>query len=501
MKRRSLNVFIGGILTPVREVRTDHDVDQPVATGTLVLKAPRRPHVQLAAPVRIEAGYDGQVFPIFDGRIADDAAAFGASGSELRIALEGHGKLLWYAEHTDLTFTGLTSLKTIFNSLCARRKVPLYYADNTVYPNGQTLNYGGLGRVNNGNVTVAKNSSPGAAIDRWSRHFGYRAYDTPVGYHRLKKISGLPVDAPFRTYAQGVNIHEVEQSQTLEGMVNYWEVIGARYTSPDGSETQLRSIPATVPFDSRLGPSGVNRDSITDDDIVNQARADHIRNVQEIDHSTPYHRWQWTVAGDPELSPGHVVSMTSPTVGSNAALWLMRVSHSITERSWTTSLEGWAGAGHPLPAGDDCVTQTLVGNGGFHLGDEYLSYYRRPNPDGTTKSIAFSVANDYSTLTIRGYAHGTNSKIGTDPLTISKFEIWQPHDTERAVASGDLPSLPELVKDYSLDSTWSRITIPLTGSLKAGSATLKIISGEGDDFEIRNITLTTCGVGAPVIIS
>jgi hypothetical protein len=43
--------------------------------------------------------------------------------------------------------------------------------------------------------------------------------------------------------------------------------------------------------------------------------------------------------------------------------------------------------------------------------------------------------------------------------------------------------------------------------MKAGSATLKIISGydnsvgDYDDYECRDITLTTCGVGEPVIVT
>jgi len=510
IRRRTTNVFINGHLANVRDIRTDHDVDQPIATGSIVVKAPLRSFMRLGVPIRIEAGYDGQTEVIFDGRLSSTAASFGDSGGEVRIPIEGHGKLLWYAEHTDLAFTGMQSLKTVFNSICARRKVPLYYADNTLYPNGGTLNYGGNSRVNNGNITIRKNSSPGSAIDRWARHYGYRAYDTPIGYHRLKKISGLPLDAPFRDYIQGVNLFDVEQTQTLEGMVNWWDIYGAKFVNADGSETVLHAFAAEVKRDSRLGPSGINRESITDEDLVNLARCDYVRNVQEIDRSTPYYRWAWTVQGDPELSPGHVVSVTSRAVGSNTALWVMRVSHQITDRGWTTSLEGWAGAGQPLPAGDDCVTQTLLSSSGRHLGNEYLSHYRRPNPDGTVVKIPFSVAEDYSTLTIRGYGHGTNSFVANAESTASRFEIWQPHDTTRAVASGEMPRLNENLEkrlNYSLDSTWERLVIPLTGSLRAGSAELRIIAGEDrtvgdiDDFEVRSLTITTCGVGVPVIIS
>ncbi|MDQ3540899.1 MAG: hypothetical protein M3440_09440 [Chloroflexota bacterium] len=502
----TLKVTINGVDTPCLEAHTLHDVDAPIATGSLVMLAPRPSHVDLGNPVRIEMGYDPAIRTVFYGKVADDDATFSESGGMLRVAIEGWGKYLWYAQQADLTFLGMTSYKEIFRSLCARQKVPLSYADNATYPNGDTLNFGGLGRVNNGNVTIPKDSSPGEVLDRLGRLFGYRVYDRPDGYVRMKKISGLPVGDVFRAYEQGVNVLDVRQTRTLDGMVNYWEVIGARYTNPDGSETALRSIPATVPFDARLGPSGVNRDSKTDADLVNLPRCDYCRNVQEIDRSTPYYRWTWTGMGDAEMSPGQVVSVTSPMVGTNTRLWLMSVAHTFTDDEWTTAMSGWAGAGTALPAGNDCATQTLVGNGGFHLGNEYLAHYRRRNPDGTTKTIPFSVTNGYSTLTIRGYAHGCNSFARNTDSTASRFEIWQ---GGAKVAEGEMPRLDEDLeqrKNYSLDSTWERIVVPLSGSLAAGSAELRIISGfdstvgDRDDFECRDLVAELCGVGAPIVI-
>ncbi len=62
-------------------------------------------------------------------------------------------------------------------------------------------------------------------------------------------------------------------------------------------------------------------------------------------------------------------------------------------------------------------------------------------------------------------------------------------------------------KNYSIDSTWERIVVPLSGSLATGSAELQIISGydsqvgDRDDFEARDLILETCGVGAPIVVS
>lgn len=507
----TLRVLVNGIETPCAEVHTRHDVDTPIATGTLVMPAPRPANVGLGYDVKVEMGYDSQVFTVFDGLVADDDAAFGEGGGTLRVAIEGHGKRLWYTEHQDMTFTGMTPYREMFWALCKRRGVRLYWADNATYQNGQAIYFGGLGQVNNGNVTIPKNSSPGEVLGRFGRLFGYRIYDQPDGFVRLKKISGLPVGNPFRSYTQGVDVLDIKQTRTLAGMVNYWEVIGARYTNPDGSETALRSIPAVVPNDPRLGPSGVNRASITDADLVNLLRCDYVRNVMEIDRSTPYFRWAWTALGDAELSPGQVVTLNSPTVGGTANVWLMSVAHSFTDEGWTTAMEGWAGAGQALPAGNDCVTRTLTASTGHHLGNETLSHYRRPQANAISVTVPFTVTGGYSTLTIFAYAHGCNSFAFNATSTASKFEIWQTQvDPGKPVASGDLPRLNENLEqrlDYTLDSTWERIVVPLAGSLASGYAELRILSGidstvnDRDDYEIRDVVLRTCGVGQPVIIN
>jgi len=502
-------VTISGITTQCLEFSTRHDVDAPIATGSLVMLAPRPGHVGPAAWVRVEAANYNQYRTVFDGQIADDDAAFTDEGSSLRVALEGWGKRLWYPQHQDMTITGQQTLYEIARSICATRQVPYYAADYTTNPDGSTLFYGGNARVNGGNVTIAKSSSPGEVLERLARNYGYRVYDTPTGVFRLKRISGMPVDVPVRTYTEGVNLLSFSRSQTLNGTANYWEVFGARYTETTGAETAIRSIPATVPSSLYYGPSGVSRKSITDSDIVNQQRADNARNAMEIDYSTPLQRWTWTVVGDAEMSPGHVVNLVAPSILGTMtplAVWVMGVSQSFTDDGWTTTMDGWVGGGQALSAGNDCVTQTLVGNSGFHLGNEYLAHYRRPNPDGITKIIPFSVTNGYSTLTISGYAHGSNSFVRNASSTASRFEIWQ---GGQSVASGEMPSLNENFErrlNYSINSTWDAITVPLSGSLAAGSAELRIIAGydstvgDTDDFEIRNLILRTCGIGAPVIL-
>lgn len=510
VRRRTTRVLINGIETPHKAIQTDHDVDEPIGTGSITIAAPRPPHVQLGALVVIEAGYDGQRSRIFRGRIAEDDAAFSESGGEVRIELEGLAKLLWYRQQADLTIQGIVYLHNIFNRLCKLRQVPLYWSDYTKYPDGASIAFGGIGGVDGGNTIIPRDSSPGEMLTRLGRFYGYRLFDRNDGYVRQQKISGLPVGPISREYVQGVNIKNVSQGRTIAGMANWVEVKGAQDPAGDGTIPPVRSIPATVQKNPLLGPDGVNLLEINDEIIATQTRADYCRNVYEIDRSTPQYRWRWTTTGDPGVMPGMVVSVTSPKVGSAERLWLMRVSHTISDEGWTTDMEGWAGAGVAMPAGDDCVVRPLVGSQGFHIGNETLSHYRNPNPSGLEVSIPFTVEADYSALIIRGFAHGANSFVGNQTSTASKFEIWQTVDGEfKSVASGEFPRQDENLDrayDYREDQYWEPVTIPLTGSINAGSATLKIISGydsnvgDNDDFEFRDGTLTTCGVGQPVII-
>lgn len=505
----AFKVTISGYDTPCLEFHSRHSVDDAVATGSLVLPTPMPGHVGPAAQVRIEAGYYGQLYTTFYGQVADDAMTFDEQGGTVRLAIEGWAKRLWHSQNQDIVLPGVITLKEIFRALCARQQVPFTFADETTFPNGTSLLFAGVSQVPGGNaVTVPADSAPGEVIDRLSRLYGYRCYDTPIGVVRLKKISGLPNPVEVvRSYNEGVNLLSVGRTRTMAGMVNYWEIKGVRYTASDGSEVAIRSIPLTVPSDPRLGPTGVSRKSISDDAIVTQTRADHCRNVMEIDYSTPRLYWRWTTIGDAEMSPGHVVQVNSPTIGGGpTTLWLMSVAQDFVDGSWTTSMEGWAGAGMALPAGDDCATQTLVGNGGFHIGNETLSHYRRPVPDGTTRVIPFSVANGYSTLTIRGFAHGCNSFATNAASTASRFELWQ---GGAKVAEGEMPRLNEDLEqrlNYTVDATWERIVVPLSGSLAAGSAELRIIAGfdstvgDVDDYECRNLVLTTCGIGQPIIL-
>ena len=514
-------VRIDGIVTSCRSCRTIHDVDQPKATGSVTLPGPLPLHVQSNAPVTIHAGWDGDALPIFDGRIPDYDGTFNERGGEVTVQLEGQSQRLFHSHPTWLGYQGPESLATYWRSVMAYVGMPHFYADDTLDANGNNLMLGTVNELNNGLILIDTRSSPGADLSRIARLFGYRQFDTPLGV-RLQRISGLPTDPveSLLTYEEGVNCRSIERRESLDPMINWWDVWGATYTAADTSEVVIHSAPASVTPDDRLGPYGIARDEVRDSALDTIALADACRNAHEVDFSEPYMRWRWTARGDAARIPGEQVALSSPKVGPQVEIlgvqvsfpvgcWLMRVEHDIGERGWTTSMEGWQGAGEALPTADDCTTETLLGSGGVHLGNQTVGYYRNPSPNGNTSGtehrIAFSVVNPYTTLTIRGWAHGTNNFAGGQNSTASRFEIWQ--DGAR-VASGDLPVTGEDGgADYDQDAPWHQIVIPLSGSLLAGSAELRIIAGEDtdvgdvDDMELRDCAITYCGIGAPGTIT
>lgn len=528
MRKRTQVVLIDGVEVSASDIRTDHDVDQGVATGAVTVRARRPSQVEPGAPVDIYAGYDGATWPIFSGRIAEYQPGFSRSGAETRVELEGWGHRLYFRALEDRGFNGPIQLDTWWRSLCYIQGVKRWRSDTPYDDAGAIISLGDNADYNNGWVPIDPDN-PGRQIDRVVRHFGYRSFETPLG-QRLQRVSGLPADSAtgLLTYEQGVNVLSVEHPVTLAGMVNAVDVRGAEYQAPDTSEVAIRSFTGTYTPDTDLyGATGLDTLKVGPDAMLGSTTlADAARRAYEIDRGGEQIRYRWTVPGDPERIPGEKVAITSAIVNGSTdtstvgvliaelprPVWLMKVSHILPARSgWITTLEGWAGTGSALPAGDDTTEIAILGSAGVHLGNEYLSHYRNPSPNGnistTEDHIAFPVPDTYTTLTIRGWHHGSNSFVRNQGSTASRFEIYQ---FGTRVASGEMPRSDENLEqrlDYDLDSTWDALVVPLTGSLDpdpTGANTyLSILSGEDrdvgdyDDFEVRNLVLYAGGVGAP----
>lgn len=504
-------VLIGGIVTECTSVTTRYAVDEPIGTATLTLPLPLPDHVVLGAEVEVQAGYPGLVATIFRGIIPRRLRSITTQGMTATITCASQGERLARADYVDVTFNGPISLKAIFEAMAARRQVALYQSDDVTAPDGTTVitlanNLDVNGRV----LRLRRDTKTLDFLTRTARLFGYRVFDTAAGA-RQQRVSGMPDGTAALTVTEAWNALALHAEDTTSGLANYIRVTGGRFTNDAEQDVPIVSIPAEVPYDPLLAPAGWAALALSDEIIDEYWLADIVRNVAEIDHAEPRETVRWETHGAPELQPGDVVRVESGTVGVTGLQWLMRVEHTLSDRGFRTMCEGWRGAGTALPAGNDCITTAIPG-GPWHVGDETVPHYAVPTPNsGREVRIPFMVAEYYSAITVRGWAHGSNSYllggVNTD-ATVSRFEIWQAGER---VGSGTLPVLAEnyaRALPYGADKAhWSRFAIPITGSLVPGSAELRILSGEDnrlpastkwDNFEVDGLTMTTCGAGLPV---
>lgn len=507
-------VLIDGTVTDCLSVTTRYGVNEPVGTATLSLPLPLPSHVTMGASVEVQAGFRGAVHTIFRGFIPRTRGVINASGKTATVTASSWAARLARKDYVDVVFPGPISLKALFEGLCRRRRAISYRSDATTSPDGsRVITLGNNEDANGREVLVPRKTQTLDFLTRTARLFGYRAFDTP-GEFRQKRISGMPNGDASIAVLEAWNAIALEHETTVETVVNYREVFGAEYTDADGVTIPIRSIPAAVPDDpilQRIWGEGWTRDELSDEIIDEYWLADIVRNVAEIDYSEPQQLVAWETHGAPGLNPGDVVTVESSTLGVSGLQWLMRVQHTINERGFTTRCEGWRGSGTALPAGEDCITTPIPG-GPWHVGDEVVPWYAVPSPGGKEIRIPFTVSEYYSSLAVYGLAHGSNSQmiggVNTD-IDVSRFEIWQ---FGEQVGSGNLPIIDENYARQlpygSSDDYWQRIAIPIGGHLEPGQAELRILSGENrdlpestkwDDFEVKSLSLRTCGVGEPIL--
>lgn len=507
------------------EVHTDHGLGR-IGTATLVLPAPAPASVKAGARIRIFLGYLGATAQVFDGLVPTNTWAIDVTGSRVTLRCLGWSSMLVKRERTRVSFGAGAKLDAVFRSLCGRRKLPAYLAQTALWPDGSPVTLGGVAEVDGGLVVLPT----GTGLLDWLREAaelaGYQVTDWPTGQVALLRALGAPqITGVYPTYTVGVDALRMERISTTEGLVNYWEVLGARYTrNVDGVDVAIRSIPATVTPHPLLPGDGIAAASLTDARLVTQEMADHARNVQEIRTGAVRNQNTWRIVGDPSRVPGERVA----TVGANEhgggsstfqVQWVASVNHDLGEDGvYTTDLTGFAEFGTPVAAGDDCVTIPLLGPEGRHVGNETLANYRRPVPDGTVVVLSFTPLDSYSSLTVTGWAHGCNSflttNMGSTGSEASTFETWQRPSTSapfERVGNGVLPVLGEnlaLLRDYGPDDAWTPLTLPISGALRARLAVeVRMLAGwdaevgDRDDWEVRDLSLVMCGVGEPLVVS
>jgi hypothetical protein len=341
-----------------------------------------------------------------------------------------------------------------------------------------------------------------------------------------------PVTVPV-LYEEGVNGLRFTRVRDIRDMATYIEVKGARFTADDGGTTEIRSIPDDVPYSAELDPPGYRKLRVSLQDLVTEQQAQWARNATEVDRAAPYELLTWEYAGRVDLQPGDVVTIHAPTHDVTFEdYWLMSIDESTNERGYLATYTGWRGAGQALRAGNDCRTETVPGDSVIHAGTQSISWYRDPSPDSVRDpresdkdasdrrwvvELPITVTDaDYSSLRLTGKCHGTNSINNATAITGSKVEIWQLADPSlpesgsnesKRVGSMDLPTTDEersKRRTYaSSDQFWTAFSLPISGQLKVGAATLVIVCGEEedevDDFELKDLRLTYCGVGEPAL--
>jgi hypothetical protein len=521
---------------PVFSCRTDHGVKKPIGAATFEVPLPLADAFNgargLNQRIDLFAGMDelGGTAPIFSGRLIDAKGRVSEGGMTAIFRANGWASILDFGAPNDLVWAGETRLDTIVRALAAMRKLPLTLIDDVLWPDGVTpVTLGGNTFRDKGEVRIDRDTSLLTWIQRQLAPWGYFAFDQPNGYWRVQRISGTPNLAlsawPFST---GVNVYQMERSDDLSAMVTYWEVKGPTWTDDDGVTHAPRSIPASVPFNTLLDPPGYRKSSVTHDALDKEAAgpvypgADAVRNRYEIDYGAPEETEDWDIHGMPLLQPGDVVSVQSDPLGiaTGQPRWLMSITQTYDPQrdGYQAVMEGWAGGGTPLPAGNDCEI-ILLRSAAVHLGDEWLSYYAVPSPSGTEFWLEFDAPAYFSSITILAEMHGCNSYLlpgdekadpnGNYESTVSKYEVYQGDALEEddRLGSGKLPMLPE---NYGKPAVWVERLVPIrldNGKVGLpGRVKVKIMSGKDskiseaftwDDFELRNIRVRICGHTEP----
>lgn len=523
-KRPQMIVRIGGVITDAIDVTVTHAVKSPIGTAIIEMHAPLPAHVKLGATVEVQMGYAQLSATVFRGRVPRHRSTIDINGRRATISAVSNGSRLNRKDYVDTTYPGPISLKNLFQSVCARRKVEQYYSDDTTYVdqasgNAVTIFYGNNQDANKKSVKIARKTQSLQFLNDAGNILGYYTFDTPNGV-RQKKIAGLPVAAAAIEIREAWNAISLANDVDATGIANYVEVFGAKYTDADGATVALRSIPKDLPNNAILRDlygEGWGRDERSSDLLDTIELCDAARNIAEMEQGAPDEAVSWETHGAPMLMPGDVVNVISPTTAANGLQWVMSVQHRFNRDGFYTVCEGWRGNGVALPRGEDCVTLSIPGL--WHIGDETLDHYAIPAPGGRVIKIPFEVTQEYSSLTVRGLTHGCNSFLIDGKNTDSKASRFEVHkvgetDEKKNEGSGDLPVRNEdLAKKLAYNEKkngvltyryWAPFVVPIPNGLEIGKYELWIMSGEDsaggpDDFEVAKLGLTACGVGEPTM--
>lgn len=506
-------VLIDGKPTVCTDVSTRHGTGSPIASAQLMLPAPAPSHVQPGATVEVQAGYRGITATIFSGYIPTAESVLDTGGGWVTVTATGWLALTVDPPRRAARWRGPIQLREIVRSILRERKVPYTLIDDITDDEGDPILFGTNEAVNEGIVEIGTTTGFFSWLTQTLSLFGYEIFDNPDGTVRVTRISGIPDRAPVMTVRQGGRPSlSFGKRWTTDGMITYPDVRGATYTDEDGAQQQIRSFPATVVINPILRPLGYRKGDRSSNALDTNALADLARHHIERTSGDLITTVQWSTELAPHIGVGDVVRVRSSAIGADEDVWVTSIAHTYSaEALKKTTFEGQRGTGVARPAGID-TKEYVLRRSPVHLGDEVIPWYAVPQPSGASIQIPFTVPETYFSLKIVALAHGCNSYLldgENTEASVSKIVLYQ---NGEQISSGTLQSLDEdyaaqLPYGYS-DTHWSRIAVPLSGSLSPGRAVLEIVAGEDskatggpiDDFEIKDIVLVASGVGEPVYV-
>ncbi len=468
---------------------TTHDTARGIGVADLTLPKTMLPFINWHAPVEIIAGYvETGTGYVFTGTVSGMQESFGENGPEYQVSAEGPLKAMTMPRKSRVRYMSLRTVRAIIANEAYAAGVAGFEADKVLYPDAnEEIVLGGNPFVDNGYVTIEKGAVPLDIVQHLATQFGYRVFDRPGLPPRLQRISGEPTNPAF-IVQQGVDLFSIQRVRENTGNANFWIVRGAQWQDANGVPTQAISQPAVVPSSGYFLGGWRLAEPPSDPFLVNNRHTKAVRNVHEIDHTRPSDTVTIELEGDHTIMPGDVVTVLSNDVRITNAQnrWITSVSHSFSEAGFWTTIDAWTGGGQVLAGGSDLV-QVLVASGTYHLGNVSKSNYAKPSPDGTLVSLNFTVPEQFLALYITARTHGANSfwrEIAGDEVgqrwpehiegRDSRIEILQQNEV---VATVTLPMFYEALndnRDYTNDSHWKNVRLPITGSLQPGAATVRI---------------------------
>lgn len=513
-------VFIDGVATDVKSYSTQHR-QGATATATLELTLPAPDQIKPNAEVQIWDGHNNLTGVRFWGRIPAWKKAIRVSGNTMTVQVVGWSSLLSYNDRFDLTYQGPMSLRAIFDSLCARRGVPVYQADTVLDDTGLIeVALGGNRFIDDGIITIPASQSPLSWLNSVANPFGYYVYDTNIGTVRMSRISGSPTATPSILFRESIDLLSLDSSFDISDIYNYHDVIGPTYEDEIGRSVPIRAIPEFVTSDPNIPVNaGVNYKQTRNSMLQTQQLAEIVRRRMEIDESAPEEFLRWETVAIPNVTVGDVATIYSETLDVYRNVWITNIDVSHSDSGLLATYQGWQGGGIPLPSGVDRITIPIQGPA-IHLGDENVPWYAKPAPQGKEFYWDFNIPKRATAINVVFDVHGSNSQfIGgkNEDLTVSKFEIVKlpiedPEDPD-VHSSGSLPILDENYAQrpkYATDpSTWSKGAIALKGfDEEEVSVRLYVRSGENkkatggpwDDFELRNVYVEIYGTVEPIVV-